>query len=452
MSVPRGFGTSGTGSGRRSLNVRNASTTEASSPNGGVSVHANSNNAELVENFASGVIKALQSVNISEIMKGAGGGSSSASGQNLLSIGLGIGLGIGMKASGVSSTSTSKQTEDDPAESESLHAIRTRTLMAVPETTSPVDDSKSPSRSRKASLMGVRKKTPRLESVSNRRATALENMSPKSRKRATVLMTPTPDMTEYSLHAPAGEGTAFQRSDAKKSKALLASKPELPEGFLQSVYGPRTGKQHTDYLPQDDNLNEASNVGTVKPRSVLEDWMETGYDPWSEGKEASRTDFIPDIEDTDPATKNATLEKYGGTASTSAETRMAERIKQDEEKDKMMEELFSLARHGRYMEIEKLVLSPDWMLSIDEKDKNGNTLLHVAAQNGNKRIAKLALRQGANINEQNLNGNTVLHYCYAYDNEKLAEYLMSKGARDDILNASGMTCYEHLSMEDLEAL
>ncbi|KAG5189103.1 hypothetical protein JKP88DRAFT_243361 [Tribonema minus] len=80
------------------------------------------------------------------------------------------------------------------------------------------------------------------------------------------------------------------------------------------------------------------------------------------------------------------------------------------------------------------------------------TLLHVAAQNGNKRIAKLCLRRGANINVQNFNGQTPLHYAFGYGFESLGQYLISKGARDDVLNKDGLTCYEGLSAEELSKL
>jgi hypothetical protein len=37
----------------------------------------------------------------------------------------------------------------------------------------------------------------------------------------------------------------------------------------------------------------------------------------------------------------------------------------------------------------------DWNLPIDYTDNYGNTLLHIAVQNGSKRIAKLLMRKGA---------------------------------------------------------
>lgn len=112
-----------------------------------------------------------------------------------------------------------------------------------------------------------------------------------------------------------------------------------------------------------------------------------------------------------------------------------------------LERLFSLCRHGKYTEIEEvsllhavracdhkqsvpagsrpcalsiawqmltpvvllpcagqIMLGPDLMIPVDYTDAAGNTLLQIACQNGNKRIAKLCLRRGANINHQNVRG------------------------------------------------
>lgn len=112
-------------------------------------------------------------------------------------------------------------------------------------------------------------------------------------------------------------------------------------------------------------------------------------------------------------------------------------------------QLESWARHGKYREIEDAMNQPDWSLPIDFQDEIGNTLLHVCAQNGNKRIAKLCLRRGASIATQNLNGQTVLHYCFSYGFSELGEYFITKGADDSVRNADGLTCYEGLDMDDV---
>lgn len=49
-----------------------------------------------------------------------------------------------------------------------------------------------------------------------------------------------------------------------------------------------------------------------------------------------------------------------------------------------------------------------------------------------------------------LNGQTGLHYAFAYGFEELAKYLLDKGADDSIKNGSGLTCYEGLTVEDVE--
>ena len=78
-------------------------------------------------------------------------------------------------------------------------------------------------------------------------------------------------------------------------------------------------------------------------------------------------------------------------------------------------------------------------LGVDpnSKDKHGNTIVIVGAQNCNKQIVKLALRYGGHINMTNTSGNTALHYCSEYGYVELGAYLMSKGASQDIINIKG---------------
>jgi ankyrin repeat protein len=109
-------------------------------------------------------------------------------------------------------------------------------------------------------------------------------------------------------------------------------------------------------------------------------------------------------------------------------------------------------RHGKYREIEETMNNPEYNLPIDFQDDSGNTLLHVSAQNGNKRVAKLLLRRGATINKQNMAGQTVLHYAQGYGFSELFDYLMSKGADDSLKNADNLTCYEGLAAGDVDAI
>uniref|UniRef100_A0A7S3HME0 Uncharacterized protein n=1 Tax=Spumella elongata TaxID=89044 RepID=A0A7S3HME0_9STRA len=103
--------------------------------------------------------------------------------------------------------------------------------------------------------------------------------------------------------------------------------------------------------------------------------------------------------------------------------------------EKDVEDVFSYARHGRCEEIERLFAKG---LPVDVRNDHGNTVLIVACQNGNKRVAKAVLRRGANINARNLRGNTPLHYCYHYGyGDSLGQYLISKGADADARNNAG---------------
>ena len=91
-------------------------------------------------------------------------------------------------------------------------------------------------------------------------------------------------------------------------------------------------------------------------------------------------------------------------------------------------------------------------VQIDTKDEYGNTLLILACQQGNKRMAKFLLRRGATVNSQNNLGNTLLHYLHEYKNDSLFEYMKQKGADDSFVNADGCTCYEGLKKDKVDEI
>ena len=117
------------------------------------------------------------------------------------------------------------------------------------------------------------------------------------------------------------------------------------------------------------------------------------------------------------------------------------------------EKLVSLCRHGYYNELQSAVDNMEYnfthAVNSCSEMSSGNTLLHISAQNGHKRVVKLLLRSGADINAQNNQGQTVLHFAFAFGFNELGEYMISKGADDSILNKSGLTCYEGLSLNDI---
>ncbi|KAH8097552.1 hypothetical protein JL720_445 [Aureococcus anophagefferens] len=274
----------------------------------------------------------------------------------------------------------------------------------------------------------------------------------------------------YDTHGVAGLGDSFVAlvgeaesqlfvGSSKSDGSLLRRSAEpLPEGFFKAIHATHVGPAKVDYLPWIPNLPQARPIGRIKPRPAAEDWLAVGFDPWSAGKEEPlAVEFIGSLSakaeqvlDNPPNKADDSfidvMDRHG-LAAQEAEAAQANKMSDD------FAQLASWARHSRYKEIENAMNQPDWLLPIDYQDELGNTLLSVAVQNGNKRIAKLTLRRGANINLPNNNGQTVLHYyAYAYGFEDIAEYLKSKGADDRPKNSDGLTCYEGLSMQEIEAI
>eukprot|EP00746_Dinoflagellata_sp_MGD_P166505 gnl/MRDRNA2_/MRDRNA2_96436_c0_seq1.p1 gnl/MRDRNA2_/MRDRNA2_96436_c0~~gnl/MRDRNA2_/MRDRNA2_96436_c0_seq1.p1 ORF type:complete len:304 (-),score=67.32 gnl/MRDRNA2_/MRDRNA2_96436_c0_seq1:41-952(-) len=97
--------------------------------------------------------------------------------------------------------------------------------------------------------------------------------------------------------------------------------------------------------------------------------------------------------------------------------------------------VFSSARHGRHKEVEKSLQAG---FDPASTDSFGNTLFHIACQNGNKRIAKLSIKYGGNMDAPNSKGNTGLHFLYAYGYPDIAAYFIEKGADDTVPNENGL--------------
>ena len=83
-------------------------------------------------------------------------------------------------------------------------------------------------------------------------------------------------------------------------------------------------------------------------------------------------------------------------------------------------------------------------LSVDVRDKFGNTPLIVACQNGHGRLAKMCVRYGADVNAVNHKKNTPLHFTVQYGFNALGDFLVDKGADRDARNDEGKTPYEGL--------
>ncbi|CAN0131685.1 unnamed protein product, partial [Laminaria digitata] len=99
--------------------------------------------------------------------------------------------------------------------------------------------------------------------------------------------------------------------------------------------------------------------------------------------------------------------------------------------------VFSYCRHGREEQIQKAL---DGGFDVcGQRDENGNTLLHCAAQNGLRGMCKVVLRDGSgqSLNLQNNGGNTALHYAFAFGFHQLGKFLVHNGADSTLLNHQG---------------
>ena len=81
---------------------------------------------------------------------------------------------------------------------------------------------------------------------------------------------------------------------------------------------------------------------------------------------------------------------------------------------------------------------------INKTDEHGNSMLLLAAQNGNRKIAQYLIQKGANMNHQNKNGQTAGHFANAYQFFDLSQWLFANGADDTIENMYGLSPYDGL--------
>ena len=87
---------------------------------------------------------------------------------------------------------------------------------------------------------------------------------------------------------------------------------------------------------------------------------------------------------------------------------------------------------------------------LNKVDQFGNTLLLIAGQNGNMKIAKMLFAKGANVNHQNKQGQTALHYAMEYNYFDFGTWLadgQNGGGGDDTLeNQFQCTPYDGLGI------
>jgi len=88
---------------------------------------------------------------------------------------------------------------------------------------------------------------------------------------------------------------------------------------------------------------------------------------------------------------------------------------------------------------------------LNQPVDHGNTLMHIASQNGNLKLAKLLQRYGANVDHQNFQGQTPGHFALAYTFYDFSSWLFDPGfggADDTLVNIFHLGPYDGLTGED----
>eukprot|EP00009_Paramoeba_aestuarina_P000894 CAMPEP_0201515002 /NCGR_PEP_ID=MMETSP0161_2-20130828/6688_1 /ASSEMBLY_ACC=CAM_ASM_000251 /TAXON_ID=180227 /ORGANISM="Neoparamoeba aestuarina, Strain SoJaBio B1-5/56/2" /LENGTH=259 /DNA_ID=CAMNT_0047911703 /DNA_START=61 /DNA_END=841 /DNA_ORIENTATION=+ len=96
-----------------------------------------------------------------------------------------------------------------------------------------------------------------------------------------------------------------------------------------------------------------------------------------------------------------------------------------------------IVRRGQVDELHSLIQKNPSI--IDEKDDNGMTPLHTAADSEQLECVKLLVESGAPINLQDDSGQTPLYIAALCDFEEIALFLLEKGADPSIPDESGET-------------
>jgi hypothetical protein len=195
-------------------------------------------------------------------------------------------------------------------------------------------------------------------------------------------------------------------------------------------------------------VNEANKprmVGLVAPRDVT-----VSIKPFE--NPPVEAVFLSDLSDAAKAARlRITIDPRTGERVVAEAGETGEAVDDRRAKQEAVTLAFSHVRAGHMEELRDVLVGGVVDINLD-RDDAGNSLLIVAAQNGNKRMVKELLRKGADINSKNTKGNTSLHYCFAYGFKDLGEYLVEKGADDTLTNADGVAPREGLSKTDVDAI
>ena len=102
-------------------------------------------------------------------------------------------------------------------------------------------------------------------------------------------------------------------------------------------------------------------------------------------------------------------------------------------------ELIQAATSGDFNKVSKILDSKAIKSDVNAKDKNGDTALILAANNGKVEVVEKLLGKGADVNLADKNGNTALIWAANNGKVEVVEKLLAKGADVNLANKDGYT-------------
>jgi len=99
---------------------------------------------------------------------------------------------------------------------------------------------------------------------------------------------------------------------------------------------------------------------------------------------------------------------------------------------------FFLASLQGYLEISEAFIKKTGM-QLDDKDRRGRSLIHLAAQEGHRDLVELLLQHGARIHSEDAAGMTPLHMAALCGRQDTTSFLISKGANTKSKDFAGQT-------------
>ncbi|KAL6966599.1 hypothetical protein U1Q18_032381 [Sarracenia purpurea var. burkii] len=103
------------------------------------------------------------------------------------------------------------------------------------------------------------------------------------------------------------------------------------------------------------------------------------------------------------------------------------------------EKVEALLEAARFDDIEDVISLASCGISLDSKDSQWRTALHMASANGHLDIVDYLIRNGADVNASNVEKNTPLHWACLNGHIEVVKNLILAGASVSVLNSHERT-------------